>query len=377
MISERSVLRVVESIYAAAENAQLWNNVLTQLNDLFRTTHSALFLQNSRNRTATMAAYIWSPDSIARYSEHYARVNPWLYAPGAGVHLGSSHTSEMLVSERDLMRTEFYSDFLAPDNIHHMIGACVYEEQDIQGNITLLRPKSAQSFDDAEISALRLLMPHLTRALQLHHRCFLAQSVNGVLQDIVNRFSTAVFLLDSQGQLISANTAGERLLASNAALRLEKRTLILSTPAQTTALRRLIADATKDRDSITSRGGGAMRCERPSGDPPLELLVCRAPVTEGILDTQTPAVVLFVNDTAQPSTADSSIWQRLYGFTNAECVVAQHMLRGERVPVIAAAIGISVNTVRTHLKSLFGKTDTHRQSEFVRLLSGGIGSVRH
>src|SRR5437588_9824281 len=78
MISERSVLRVVESIYAAAEDAQLWNDVLSQLNELFRTTHSALFLQDNRRRAATMAAYIWNPDSISAYAAHSARVNPLL-----------------------------------------------------------------------------------------------------------------------------------------------------------------------------------------------------------------------------------------------------------------------------------------------------------
>jgi DNA-binding CsgD family transcriptional regulator/GAF domain-containing protein len=375
MISERGVLRVVESIYAASEDPQLWNSVLTQLNQLFRTTHSALFLQDGRTKAATMAAYIWSPDSIARYAAHYARLNPWLYAPGADVHLGSSHTSEMLVSDRDLMRTEFYADFLAPDNIHHMIGACVYEDHDILGNITLLRPKRAKSFDDEEIGALRLLMPHLTRALQLHHRLHSVGNVSHALKDALNRLPTAVFMLDATGRLSSTNTAGERLLRSEIGLRLQDKTIVLSTDKDTAHLRRLIADAARAHASLASRGGGAMRCERRSPLRPLEILVCPAPKPEDILRTPVHAAVLvFVNDTN--CGIEGSSWKTLYGFTDAECVVAERIAAGEGLRATASELGVSVNTVKSHVKSLFAKTDTHRQAELVRVLAAGIASVR-
>jgi DNA-binding CsgD family transcriptional regulator len=39
------------------------------------------------------------------------------------------------------------------------------------------------------------------------------------------------------------------------------------------------------------------------------------------------------------------------------------------VPDIAAALGISESTVRTHLKRLFEKTSTHRQVDLVKLIA--------
>jgi DNA-binding CsgD family transcriptional regulator len=39
------------------------------------------------------------------------------------------------------------------------------------------------------------------------------------------------------------------------------------------------------------------------------------------------------------------------------------------VPDIAAALGISESTVRTHLKRLFEKTSTHRQVDLVKLVA--------
>jgi DNA-binding CsgD family transcriptional regulator len=45
------------------------------------------------------------------------------------------------------------------------------------------------------------------------------------------------------------------------------------------------------------------------------------------------------------------------------------LLHGERLEDYAARAGISMNTARTHLKSIFAKTETTRQAELVRLLA--------
>jgi DNA-binding CsgD family transcriptional regulator len=48
----------------------------------------------------------------------------------------------------------------------------------------------------------------------------------------------------------------------------------------------------------------------------------------------------------------------LYGLTEAEARLTSGLLRGERLEDYAARTGISMNTARTHLKSVFAKTDT-------------------
>ena len=61
--------------------------------------------------------------------------------------------------------------------------------------------------------------------------------------------------------------------------------------------------------------------------------------------------------------------QTLHGPTRAEAELVAGLLRGERLEDYAERAGITLNTARTHLKSVFGKTDTHRQAELIRLLS--------
>lgn len=54
--------------------------------------------------------------------------------------------------------------------------------------------------------------------------------------------------------------------------------------------------------------------------------------------------------------------------SSAEAVVAQLLLRGLDVRSIAVHLCVSPETIRSHLKRLFSKTDTHRQPELLLAL---------
>jgi DNA-binding CsgD family transcriptional regulator len=58
-----------------------------------------------------------------------------------------------------------------------------------------------------------------------------------------------------------------------------------------------------------------------------------------------------------------------FGLTPAEARVASLIADGISPEQAAETLGISPITARNQLKAIFGKTDTHRQSELVALLS--------
>jgi DNA-binding CsgD family transcriptional regulator len=58
-----------------------------------------------------------------------------------------------------------------------------------------------------------------------------------------------------------------------------------------------------------------------------------------------------------------------FDLTRAEARVASMLVEGQSVTAISHELGISPNTVRTQLKSIFSKTGVHRQAELVSLLA--------
>jgi DNA-binding CsgD family transcriptional regulator len=58
----------------------------------------------------------------------------------------------------------------------------------------------------------------------------------------------------------------------------------------------------------------------------------------------------------------------LFGLTPAECRVSLLLADGHAPKEIADSLGVTANTVKSHLSSIYNKTDTSRQSQLAHLL---------
>lgn len=88
--------------------------------------------------------------------------------------------------------------------------------------------------------------------------------------------------------------------------------------------------------------------------------------TANVWSDDTCAIVLLDLD-ARPEPSPRTL-QRLFGLTTAEIHVAIELARGGNLLDIARAQRLSRTTIRSHLASLFIKTQTRRQVELVSLL---------
>jgi len=86
------------------------------------------------------------------------------------------------------------------------------------------------------------------------------------------------------------------------------------------------------------------------------------------LPLRTPGAIVRILETgAKPEfgTAHAD----LFDLSPREAEVAGALLAGHSLESLCHALGISRNTVKVHLQSIFRKTGTNRQSELVHLLS--------
>lgn len=78
----------------------------------------------------------------------------------------------------------------------------------------------------------------------------------------------------------------------------------------------------------------------------------------------------------QPPGADASHWVALDKLPRRQGEIVDRLLRGERVPSIAASMYISASTVRNHLSHVFAGFGVHSQSELLAVLRLGSGAVQ-
>jgi DNA-binding CsgD family transcriptional regulator len=77
--------------------------------------------------------------------------------------------------------------------------------------------------------------------------------------------------------------------------------------------------------------------------------------------------LVFLTDLAKPPLAMPDRVAAILGLTSAEGRLVAQLVEGRELADAAERLGISVHTARSQLKSVFAKTDTHRQAELVAL----------
>lgn len=79
-------------------------------------------------------------------------------------------------------------------------------------------------------------------------------------------------------------------------------------------------------------------------------------------------VAVFVSDPDQTVAIDQEELQRLLQLTPAEAALVRSLVGGLSLEEASVALSVSLETVRTRLKDVFMKTNTHRQADLIRLV---------
>jgi DNA-binding CsgD family transcriptional regulator/PAS domain-containing protein len=372
MPSEEKVLELVGHIYEAAADEQHWPAFLEKLADAMSATATTLIYHDlaAAPRATSITAARMDPYGPRRYVEYYGSFDPYRAAhltrfSRAGPE--AIYVGEQLIPKDDLERTEFFNDFSLVYDIVRHVGAPIAINSSWACNLACHRPAGKQPFGPEDVRLLRHLWPHLQRAIQFHRKFAELEGQQRASLDALDRLSAAVILLDQTGRILLANREAHRIFEQNDGLSARKLELAAARGEQNRELRRAIVDAAKG-----SRGegtaGGMLVVDRPSGKRSYVLLV--APVGRQAFspDLKTPAAAVFVTDPErQPETAPSAL-ARIFALTAAESRLVELLMQGETVVRAAERLGVSHNTVRTHLQRIYQKTRASHQGDLVRLI---------
>ena len=205
----------------------------------------------------------------------------------------------------------------------------------------------------------------------------------------VDTLKQGLVLFDTSGHVIGANTAARRSIAQRSEIELaasveppHDRIRLQVTRSATQlklerALRACIAPAAAALQSPTLRTL-VSRDQRPAqaliltyenGQPGLILQL--SPIAPHSMP-QSPgphACVLgvLIDRTSSPS-LEPTMLRDLFGLTDAEARVAEAYLRVDTVKEVGVMLGVSANTIKTHLAAVYLKTGCTRQAQLVRLL---------
>ena len=185
------------------------------------------------------------------------------------------------------------------------------------------------------------------------------------LMPLLDLLLVSIVVTDQEARILYANRRGSALLAEGRALRNGSGKLSAANPKCALELRRAILKA--------ATGGRAASdgCGEPVPLPAenRELTAWVLPL-ERVTGVGHGQAAIFVQE--KRAIFSSALFMRRFGATPAELRILELLLDGMTTAEIAPTLKISFNTVRTHLKSLFAKTGTCRQTELLRLATCAV-----
>ena len=228
-------------------------------------------------------------------------------------------------------------------------------------------------FNDHEIEVFATLLPHVQRALRLQLHIERAK-LDGILTAVglLNR-NLGMLVLDESGSVLTMNVGAENIVRQADGIVVQTGKVRALHPPANRRLQRAIDAVVADEP--VDAADTVIRIHRPSGCMPLEVIITRPEVFMPSWLACRPAALIFVTD---PNTTPDLVRQHLevlYDLTTAEARIAEALVSNCSPKQTAAKLGVQVNTVRFHLKSIFAKTATRNQAELVRLLLSGLACL--
>ena len=384
-ITDETFLALVDRIYEAACDPSQWPQFLSAFACAVESRGTLIYSHNFETGDASTASGEAFPNALVDFDpafvstlEYYNHVNVWadneaMLEPGRAV------TGSMLYPERRLPNTEFYQDWLRPQDYFHAIGGIVVRDGPWAMKFSSLRSRGAGDFNTEEMRLYKALIPHLARAAKIQRRFSFLQNLSTASLAVLDTVPAAVMLLDSTSRTLHNNALAEAEIRRRDPFRLSLSGEIQAhgPPSTQAALRAAIRSAVNPALAVREQLPMVARVSRRNGEvlsvQALPLPQGKHPKNDGIIARGLAACALLIHGVASRiPTVGPQLLRHVYGLTPAEVQVATAIAEGETLNQYAERRGISRNTATSQLKRAFDKTGLKRQSELVRwlLLSG-------
>jgi DNA-binding CsgD family transcriptional regulator len=189
------------------------------------------------------------------------------------------------------------------------------------------------------------------------------------LTAVLDRLGQGIVIVDASGRVRFANRMAHGLIADGDALRIRGGVLSGTTVPDAVLLSKAIKGASDGSTEYT------LHLRRTSGKRPLFVFIAPGGGCAGARRQDVRYALVLVSDAASAVLPPKERLTEAYGFTATESTLARLLMQGVDLAAAASSMRIQMATVRTHLRGLLTKTQTHRQADLVRVLLQEIGPM--
>lgn len=280
--------------------------------------------------------------------------------------VGIPVASDALVSFEQLRHTDFYGEMLEPRDIGHAALFVIDNTPKFQVVMSIHRSTARGPFTSTELEASQELLPHLRRAMQLRLVLERGREQEKLALEALDQLTVGVLIVDSEARVLFANMAAQEIAAARDILVLTDRTVRCQQREQNDIFRRLVGSA------IAGGPGGSLLLSAPVRRLPVSALVTPLVGTLAVslaASGRQGSAAVFLSDPERDAVNSTEHLQALFKLSPTEARVAWLIARSASIGSAAKVLGLAPETVRTHLKHIYAKTEVNRQSALAHLLA--------
>ncbi|CAN7478037.1 LuxR C-terminal-related transcriptional regulator [Pseudoduganella sp. LjRoot289] len=366
---------LIGRLYDAALHEDRWPGLCDDIAAAFGASSAAVMVQPAASEARFLDRSANLDDvALTAYEEQ-----DWQCGLGAQkarqLELSQVFASADIPGDTALDPTGFYAATSEQAGACYVVGAVFAVSPTELGVLGIHRAGALGNYAEEDKACVRAFLPHLERALQLRSRLAHQGLAEHCSVTALDALATAVFLLDADLTVLYANASAAALFGAEAPLCLRGAQLVQTASHGARTLARMVRGAMRGRaPGVPAEAPPPQSLSLPRhGRLPLTLTVAPFALPDGTLGHKPCAIVMARDPGAV--TASAEVLRQLFDLTPAEASVSRALAAGDSLEEIAAASGVSVNTVKTHLHRVYGKTGTGRQGELVALIHGSTATL--
>jgi len=365
---------LIGDIYEAILDRSVWSGVFENLAEFVGAQAGALLWKtysrstDDRSTEAVLTTGIKTP-SLELYKERYAKLDPTTQ-PLLLRDVGEVASTTELVSYSEYVESRYYKEWVKPQGFVDSWHASLEKSATTSVHLIFWRKGKTGIESDATRDRMRLIVPHLRRAVQIGNLVDHGKAEAALFGDTLDGIAAGLFLVDANGRILHANASGQALLARGMVLRAYGGKLVSHDASAEQELYRVL-DAVGGEQVVPGADTVAVPLTARQGEHYVAYVL---PLTSGVRRRAgagyAAAAAVFVQRALLNVPSPQDAIAKLYKLTPMELRVLFAIVQVGGVPEVAAMMGSSSSTIRTHLRRLFSKTGTDRQADLVKLVAG-------
>lgn len=373
MCDENDVINLIDLIYGAVLDSDLWQPALDLLADTCSAEQAVIATLDRRASSFVSIQKRAKPQLLDSYQKYWAFRNP-LWAKSMALAPGELFSLDSLIPREEFAKMAICNEWWVPAGYSFaMLGTNLHTEENLSSLVCIINAHGRDALGREQARVFGTASKHIGRAQRVCRELWSRELKHGILPERAESLGRAVLLTDGSANVIFANALARDMLKASAAIAVKRGCLMAANGTET--LHRLIASCAFTVGPLRGPFGGALEVQRGSRLPPVRLTVTPLRPANALTDVpwlglRAPVALVTIDD---PDAAGRQLARALrerYGLTAAEAALATEIVKGDGRAAAAKRRGISIATARSQLSSIFEKTGTNRQAELVHLLLG-------